>query len=61
MGLTRRPVALMRPDIVARIAVGAARTLAEEAVVAAGHRAGGIVDRLLGTGQVTVKPPAGSV
>ncbi|MEV5651174.1 FAD-dependent monooxygenase [Nocardia sp. NPDC052254] len=61
MGLTRRPVALMRPDIVARIAVGAARTLAEEAVVAAGHRAGGIVDRLLGAGQVTVKPPAGSV
>ncbi len=61
MGLTRRPVALIRPDIVARIAVGAARTLAEEAVAAAATRAGEVVDRLLGTDQVMVKPPAGSV
>ncbi|MEU6558496.1 FAD-dependent oxidoreductase [Nocardia nova] len=60
MGLTRRPVALIRPDIVARITIGAARTLGEEAIASAGARGAALVDRLLGTGQVTVKPPAGS-
>ncbi len=42
MGLTQRPAALFRPDLVARIAVGAARAAGEAAVAAAARRAGRI-------------------
>lgn len=42
MGLTQRPAALLRPDLVARIGVGAARAAAEVALAEAERRAGRI-------------------
>ncbi|MFF0454020.1 hypothetical protein [Nocardia africana] len=38
MGLTQPPTTLVRPDLVARIAVGAARAAVEAAVSAAARR-----------------------
>ncbi|MBF4998710.1 hypothetical protein IRT45_16315 [Nocardia sp. BSTN01] len=42
MGLTQRPAAQLRPDLVARIGFGAARAAGEAALAEAGRRAGRI-------------------